>query len=259
MPFPLGAALGAGATIISGLLGKSSQESADEKNYQAQKEFAQNSVQWKVKDASKAGVHPLYALGAQTTSFSPSYAGDSSLAGSLAQAGQDIGGAIDRTRTAPQKLDAVARTAQALELERAGLQNDLLRTQIAEAKARTAGPAFPSAVDPYILPGQGDSGVKTQALEVNATRKGSPHMEAGPVADIGFSRTESGGLAPVYSSDVKERLEDDWGGMLAWNLRNRILPNLGFSHKLPPPPQGSAWSWNPLTQSYEPVELGGAF
>lgn len=36
-----------------------------------QKEFAQHGVQWRVQDAIAAGVHPLYALGANIPTFSP--------------------------------------------------------------------------------------------------------------------------------------------------------------------------------------------
>lgn len=37
----------------------------------AQREFAQNALQWRVKDAEKAGLHPLFALGAQLPSYQP--------------------------------------------------------------------------------------------------------------------------------------------------------------------------------------------
>lgn len=48
------------------------QQRANDQNYAAQKEFAQNSRQWAVQDAKAAGLHPLYALGGATT-FTPSY------------------------------------------------------------------------------------------------------------------------------------------------------------------------------------------
>lgn len=60
-------------SIAGGLLGKKSQEDANERNYQMQKEFAQNSIRWKVADARAAGVHPLFALGASTNAASPSF------------------------------------------------------------------------------------------------------------------------------------------------------------------------------------------
>ena len=50
------------------------------KNYNAQKEFAQNSIQWRVQDAKKAGIHPLYAMG-QTPGYTPSDSSHSSAYG----------------------------------------------------------------------------------------------------------------------------------------------------------------------------------
>lgn len=46
-------------------------------NARLQREFAQNSIRWKVNDAKMAGIHPTYALGAQGTSFSPMYSAGS--------------------------------------------------------------------------------------------------------------------------------------------------------------------------------------
>lgn len=246
----LGALIGAGASLIGGMIGKKGSENAAEKNAAAQREFAQKGVQWKVADAKAAGVHPLYALGAQTHSFTPSYAGDTSMPNAMASAGQDIGRAIDATRTAPQKLDAFMRTSQALQLENQSLQNDMLRAQIAETTARST-PSFPAPVDPFVIPGQANSGVKNVALERIASAHGHPFAEAGPVTDVGYTRTYSGDLAPVYSSDAKQRLEDDFGGMVAWNLRNRVIPSLTLG-ALGPRPPGFAGFYDPITQSWVP-------
>ena len=45
-------------------------------NYAHQKEFAQNGIRWKVEDAKAAGIHPLFALGAQGATFSPISVGE---------------------------------------------------------------------------------------------------------------------------------------------------------------------------------------
>lgn len=124
----LGAILGAAGSALSGFLGKS----AADKQADLQKTFAKNAIQWKVKDAQKAGIHPLYALGANTVSYSPVSVGQPDL-GAM---GQDIGSAIDRV-SAP--TDKVGGQLGALALERAGLENDLLRAQIARARINVAG------------------------------------------------------------------------------------------------------------------------
>lgn len=70
----------AGSSLIGGignwLNGKANrraQQSANSQNYQAQKEFYQNSVGWRVADSKRAGVNPIYGLGADSTSFTPSF------------------------------------------------------------------------------------------------------------------------------------------------------------------------------------------
>jgi len=50
----IGPLIAAGAQLASGLMGASSAKSAAKKQYQQQKEFAQNGIQWKVEDAKKA-------------------------------------------------------------------------------------------------------------------------------------------------------------------------------------------------------------
>lgn len=41
-------------------------------NQQLQREFAQNGIRWRVEDAKAAGLHPLYAIGAAGSSYTPS-------------------------------------------------------------------------------------------------------------------------------------------------------------------------------------------
>lgn len=157
----LGSLISAGASLIGGFLNRDAQEDANaaqqyqaERNMQLQKDFAQQGIRWKVDDARAAGVHPLYALGANTVSYSPVAVGggaDTSLGSAVASAGQDIGRSMDATRTASERGDAVVLTK--LQLERAGLENDLLRTQIAKTRAQL-GPPMPALSDNNAIPGQ---------------------------------------------------------------------------------------------------------
>lgn len=116
-----------------------------------QREFAQNGISWKVEDAKRAGIHPLYALGANTTSYQSSVGGS----GYASEMGQDISRAIDSTRTADERLSATERTLQALQLERSGLENQLLAAQI----AKLSNPTPPMAGSDYLVPGQTSSGL----------------------------------------------------------------------------------------------------
>lgn len=120
-----------------------------DKNIALQKEFAQHGVRWKVEDAKAAGLHPLYAMGGQTHSFAPVSVGtvspSSDFGRSLADAGQDIGRAVNATRTSGEREVAFNDAVQGLQLENWSLQNEMLKSQIAKLNA-TQSPAFPGEV-----------------------------------------------------------------------------------------------------------------
>lgn len=153
----LGALLGAGASLIGGFLNSSAQKDANAANAAAaaqnialQREFAQNGIQWKVKDAAKAGVHPLYALGANTTSFSPVSVGATPVSGmgnALAGMGQDISRAVAAPHGAGAKVGGAMLAQQtasnALDLETKSLQNQLLRAQIVKMTQPGTPPGVP--------------------------------------------------------------------------------------------------------------------
>ena len=146
----IGNLVAAGASLGSALLSKNASEKANdnakaiaERNIALQKEFAQSGIQWKVEDAKKAGIHPLYALGANTHSFSPVSVGSSvpSFDG-IAQAGQNIGRAIDATRDKPAQQAAQLQSAYAAaQVEGAQLDNQIKRAQLASRIATTRTPA----------------------------------------------------------------------------------------------------------------------
>ena len=51
---------------------KSDAQDVSNLSYERQKEFAKNTIQWKVEDAKKAGIHPLAAIGSTTSAYTPS-------------------------------------------------------------------------------------------------------------------------------------------------------------------------------------------
>lgn len=147
----IGNLAGAGIKYMSARDDRKSSEATAMQNIALQKQFAKNGIQWKVEDALKAGVHPLFALGASTQSFSPVSvaSGLSEGASGFASAGQDIGRAVNATFSKEDRTSAAGKAAQALTLEKGQLENDLLRTQLASqvAKLTQAGgnPAMPTA------------------------------------------------------------------------------------------------------------------
>lgn len=129
------AAIGAGASLLGGVIGDKSARRESERNYQAQREFATHGIRWKVADAKAAGIHPLYALGASTTGFQP-------VTGDTGAMGRGVSGAGA----------AISRHA----VERARLENDLLRTELMASRmalARdAAGVPGQAGVDPLVGP-----------------------------------------------------------------------------------------------------------
>lgn len=87
-----------------------------------------NPVAKRVKDAQAAGVHPLYALGASNLDSPPAQVmfGDT-----MAKMGQSIADA-NKQQTGGSKM------LSGLVLEKAGLENELLRTQIQKMKGEGA-------------------------------------------------------------------------------------------------------------------------
>lgn len=160
------------------------------KNRDMQREFAKNSIQWKVEDAQKAGIHPLAALGAQVSSPSPVTVGTDF--GSL---GQDVSRAINATRTQPERNDAISKTYQDLEITNKTLQNELLKSQINKINA-SINPPFPAAIDQNFIPGQGNSPLNEKLEDPQRTR----HI-----------RTPDGYITTNPNLSDAQAIEDRWG------------------------------------------------
>lgn len=158
----LGAAgIGAGTSFLGGLLGSSANRKMAERAERFNREVLQNAIQWRVQDARKAGLHPLFALGANvaTSGGNPQFIGDP-LGPSLAEAGQDISNALVRTQTAEQRM----KNQLDLALMAKNIEETDARTQYIRAQQRAleqAGAASPGGLglqaEPY-------SGIVGQAI-----------------------------------------------------------------------------------------------
>lgn len=267
----IGSAVGAiGGGLVQGLFNQSAasgskafQREMWEKNYNAQKEFAQNGVRWKVDDAKAAGLHPLAALSGSGAMFSPSGgtigAGVDADYSWLERAGQGIGRAIDAKATQEERAQNKAFNDEMMriKLEQAQADLDYTKTMTMSQVARDAiasnnairnqqqVPFMPSlrtrpdgSVAGIIIPGQADSTTSSlftvKPAELIASHPQTPYAEAGSVADLSFSRTGLGGYSPVRSSAVSQLLEDDYFGNLRFNIRNQLGFLLGDQRFAPP-------------------------
>lgn len=188
----LGSLISAGAQLVGGLLGRKATKEANAENVAMQREFAQNSIRWRAEDAKAAGIHPAYALGAPTMSFAPSSVGDTGMAAALSGMGQDIGRAVDVTRTGQERMDA---TVKALTLKRMGLENDLLAAQIANITQGGSRPNFPGGE--LLIAGQGDLPVvdvkPPQRTSYLVDQQGVVHR-TGPATDAQVAEDRYGDL-----------------------------------------------------------------
>lgn len=264
----LGSLLGAGSSLLGGLFGQKNQaninaqniaeqDKINAENIALQKEFAQNGIQWKVHDAQAAGINPLAALGASTSSFSnvvgATAQSDNSFGKGVSAAGQDIGRALKDTMAAG---DQHALKMAQLQETHGELENQLLASQIAKYNAAGAGgPPTPAAGQQWKwgLDGQG------AVVDLSSARNGGnqPAIKVEPnkvipgvVGDEGVAPGVSpltgfmnnGGLMfPVLSDPAAKAMSNDTFGNMAFRLWNTL--GLGDT---PPPRKGEYWMWTPL-------------
>lgn len=256
------------------------------RNIEYQKEFAKSGIQWRAEDAQKAGIHPIYALGAGGASFSPvSIAGGEArpvtgMGDAMQRAGQNFGRAIQAAQPRDAQMDAITRAAAELQLTNAGLNNELLATQVAKARQELiTKPAMPSLEQRYGIEGQGStagaSGISandyvrgnwpkqewTEKAERVPRAPGEPHREAFSVADVGHANTAGGGYSAIPSKDVQERIEDNFLQQVMWMFRNNLLPSIGINESPPrvPAGEGKVWRYHPFYQEYRRHTRGRYF
>lgn len=126
---------------------------------QMQQEFAKNGIRWRVEDAKRSGIHPLFALGAQTTSYTPQQATFSNefsgVSSHLAAMGQDISRAEQAGKTQPERDQAFANSMRSLQLENAGLDLEIKKATLASAVQRlkqTSQPPIPGGDQAFVVP-----------------------------------------------------------------------------------------------------------
>lgn len=276
----LGSAISTGGSLLGGYLNRSAASAARgdylrnaQLDRDLQREFAQFGIRWRVRDAQKAGIHPLFALGGNTATYTPTASyipadtsmGDS-IGGSLSRFGQNIGRAIDATRTARERQTARLSELQVLnaeaDWETKSLQNDLLRSEISRLNAPQIPPPMPSAVPQSAIPGQVDveplaplAGYEVSPVEVPAVQSTRPNQEAGAFPETRWARTQSG-WQPLPSREAYEDADLANPSAWSWYWRNQALPTLGQGGSAPPdswlPKYATGWVWHPMLQEWQP-------
>lgn len=211
------------------------------------KQYVQNQLQWRVADAQKAGLHPMAALGINGASFSgvsmPSIPNVSDSTFDPVELGQSAAYAATKAKTTKQQEQAFA-LSQSLageQIRGVQLDNELKQLEIMSLASRMtqAGPAAPDINGGRnLVGGQGDS----------------PFMDK-PIVRDGWLLDEKGrkvGIIP--SEDLSDRTEDKliiewipWGGSAIRSARAKFLGQKVAGHWwhgedkgfLPYPPKNS--------------------
>lgn len=263
----MGAAIGAGSNLLGGLLGQlqgnvNAGRAQDMANNQMamQREYATTGITWRARDVMRAygesGIHPLALLGVQGPSYTPvsvQMESNNDLGKGIAGAGQDLSRAIAATSDRDSR-NAMASRFDALTTERAGLENELLRTRIASERMRllpgaaAVGPAAPSSFP--VMDGQGvntelRSPLKFVKDDAMAYPVKPAHPSHGPMAvpSVEFSLNSDGSYSPVMSKAFKERTEDQMLPGLKHFYANTILPMINPSRGKAPFPAHDGYHW----------------
>ena len=192
-------AFGIGGSVMNSI-GADKDRALSAQQYDHQKEFAQNSIQWRVNDAKKAGIHPLYALGSQGISYAPS-SFSSMPDTSLSDAGNAIGTAV--AGMAGQK-----QAKELHDLQKASLVEDVrakrLANEMSSKQLMSMGQSGASHSTLLQTSLAGQSTPVTQSGATNTTNKG---LVGGVdlskvVPNVTFTETARGELVPYPAGDV---------------------------------------------------------
>lgn len=179
-----------GAKLLGGLFSDNSAEKQRAHNEALQREFAQNSIQWRVADAKKAGVHPMYALGAPSMSPAVSIS-ESGVGKAMGSMGQDISRAMFATQSQETRDTMFNKTLQDLQVQNFTLKNDLLASQIAKLKSMGNPPAPPNLGSEGLV----SVPMKNKPEDLNLNVLGGTAVRGHP----GFSSTNS--MSDTYGDE----------------------------------------------------------
>lgn len=193
-----------------------------------QRAFQDDSVQRRVADARKAGIHPLAALGFSSPGFIPpqtgGYYGESEYG--MAEMGQDISRAISAGQTEKERRQQEASMARAnvgineLNMRNLELQNESLALDLVYKRDRImrmrngTGPGFPNV-----------NAIRNVGLQELATND----MAVPRIGDTGerYPATAKiqnldGSWTVVPGKDAKQAIEDDPVAEAQWHWANQL-------------------------------------
>jgi hypothetical protein len=216
-PMTTGALITGGASLIGASMQPSqkmpwSQREQIIAQRHQQRQFAKRGIRWKVRDAKKAGIHPLVAMGANTMSYTPQHIDGGgpdpkrmAMANAVTNMGQDIGRAVMQQKS-PEE-----RSIERMQMQNMKLQNDILTAEVASKVARI---------------GQQTYGAGVQSMDLQRTKSPSSDLSktVGDIPSTTLATVGRNKYQPVPSKEFAESTEDAIMPKLMWNINNYLKP-----------------------------------
>lgn len=206
------------------------------RNEALQREFAQNGIRWRVEDAKAAGLHPLAAIGAAGSTYSPSvtagggnYQVDSGrpdrgadIGSSLANMGQGMGRALMATSSPAERVQTATEMIQAgQQTEMNDRRIKMMDMDIAYKAAQYAlltqqqGPGMPPSIAPGPKSMPDPTPGHTQTHEPMGSRYSDPYggQTSLPQKDINIDEVSSPGWSSfMYTNRILPLIHQIVGG-----------------------------------------------
>ena len=200
-------------SLINGFFNRSQQRDLADKQANLQKEFAQNSIQWRTADAKKAGIHPVAALGSQGISYNPSYVGD----------GDNFGGSQASISYEPEKKIDKKTQAYNDKVNELNLRMQEANTREAEANATLAERSLiPNDPLRPLIPNQSGVGLPTSrtGMPGQASSIYGNKLEEAEEASR-FSVNQDRTISIVPTQNIMDYISEDVLAAIEWRLQNK--------------------------------------
>lgn len=238
--------------FVGGLMNMNNQNKLAERQENLQREFAQNSIQWRVNDAKKAGIHPVAALGSQGISYNPSYVGGDNFGGSQASVSVSTGGDKEIDELNKRLLTAQVRhaEAEAISAEMANLPNS----------QNTGGVLFGASQTKGALTNQTGVGHSASPTAMPGQASVNPYGVSEVNNAVNFTKNTDGSLSLMPSQDVQDLVSESLLERARWygsqystdpKIRAGVMDSLlGKGKDIP---KGKVLRVNPFTLNFELV------
>jgi len=217
-----GSLISGGLSLAGGFLAGEKNEDIMQMQIDAQREAQQKGIQWRVDDAKRAGVHPLYALGANVPATYPVALQDT-VGPALQEAGQNIGNAVTRMLdTQAKEKHQMDMAIGAAQIDESNARKDLYISEAARNRQQPAAsmPGLgiqkestrPGTVTGTLegmgqdatVPGTGL--IDLEPAKITSSKEGHPDVKAGTIP--GYEERNFRGLPMLFPDSAGESPEE---------------------------------------------------